>query len=921
MPFPARPASSAVARRRHRARIFAAFAVLTGALGGGSLGAAEAPKAAPKKAEARKADARKARPAPAAESPLAAWVEPDFPFFSSVLDARKAGPAFPADNLSPRALVLNLGGEVWAAFDPDLLRVTAVWRGAGVTPTALAPGSYHDISKKTPGGQTGLPQPEGKVWLATGLYPGWQAGEATELTDPREPAPTAAEPGRGPLPEALGRFEAVRLTGGTAVLEFTVGGTRVAEWYSRSGDAAAPTVERAVEVGAATRPLRLVLGAKAPAAKLALGVAPGAARAVTLTEEKGVATVVIAPGAAPVAFTVAIAAGEALAAPAVRAKPAQITPRRWPQDVVTTVKRSAAKDAYVADAVGLPTENPWRRGFRPSDVQFLRDGTGVVVTLDGDIWLARGLHEPAGPVRWSRFASGLHEPMTAAIRDEEIFVFDKNGLWRLRDTDGNGEADAHELFSNAFAQTADMREFASQVRLGPGGEFVIAKGGQQATTEGKHNGSVLRLSADGRRSTVLGYGFRQPNIGVNIRTGLVTSSDQQGQYIPSTPLHIVRDRQFYGFLPPFAAKEKYPAPPAEPLTWIPHPVNSSAISQVWLFGAQLGPINDEMIHIGFNKPEVFRVLWNRRGSRPQAAVASLVRALDVPLLNGAVNPRDGQLYIAGFQVLGWGNVVDTQAGLVRIRHTGAPVTVPREVVPMENGVLLRFDVALDPKKARDPANYSLQTWAYQRTHKYGSPQYKADGKPGQDALTASSAYLAADGRGVFLGVPGMKPVMQLRVGWSLATADGLAFEENAYTTPYELAKFDPRAEGFGDITVDLTPRTAATAADTGPATLEEGQRLAQLFACVACHATEPNPIVVKNGPAWKGLYGSERTVFAGGKPIKVTVDDAYVREAILDPSAKIAAGYEKSEYAMPSFAGVLTPAQVDALVLYVKSLK
>jgi mono/diheme cytochrome c family protein len=174
---------------------------------------------------------------------------------------------------------------------------------------------------------------------------------------------------------------------------------------------------------------------------------------------------------------------------------------------------------------------------------------------------------------------------------------------------------------------------------------------------------------------------------------------------------------------------------------------------------------------------------------------------------------------------------------------------------------------------------------------------------------------------VFLGVPGMKPVMQLRVGWSLATADGLAFEENAYTTPYELAKFDPRAEGFGDIAVDLTPRAAAAAADAGPASLAEGQRLAQLFACVACHATEPNPMVVKNGPVWKGLYGSERTVFAGGKPVKVTVDDAYVREAILDPSAKIAAGYEKSEYAMPSFAGVLTPTQVDSLVLYVKSLK
>ena len=88
-----------------------------------------------------------------------------------------------------------------------------------------------------------------------------------------------------------------------------------------------------------------------------------------------------------------------------------------------------------------------------------------------------------------------------------------------------------------------------------------------------------------------------PPTSVNIRTGLVTASDQQGQYIPSTPLHIVRDRQFYGFLAPFQPKEKYPAPIADPLTWIPHMVNASAISQTWLYGAKMGPLNDALMTI------------------------------------------------------------------------------------------------------------------------------------------------------------------------------------------------------------------------------------------------------------------------------------------------------------------------------------
>ena len=214
---------------------------------------------------------------------------------------------------------------------------------------------------------------------------------------------------------------------------------------------------------------------------------------------------------------------------------------------------------------------------------------------------------------------------------------------------------------------------------------MIAKGGQEAATFGKHNGSVLRISADGRRATVLGYGFRQPNIGVNIRTGLVTASDQQGNYIPSTPLHIVTDAQFYGFLSDKKPREVYPAPIADPLTWIPHAANASSMSQVWLFGARMGPLNDGLVYIGFNNPELFRILPNNRGAKPQAAVVSITRAFDFPPLNGSVNPLDGQLYIAGFQILGWGTTATRLAGLGRVRYTGEPSTIPREVAPMAQG--------------------------------------------------------------------------------------------------------------------------------------------------------------------------------------------------------------------------------------------
>ncbi len=861
-------------------------------------------------------------PAAAAEkkrapSPWADWVERDFPFFSSMLDARSKSHALLTNNITPRGLVLNLGQDCWVCFDIDLLRVAAMWHGKGVTENALAPGSYHPWGGKSKGGLFPAPQPDGDVWLANGIYPGWQVGEKLNLADPRDPAPDPNEVGRGPLPDQMGRFKSVRLVRDGVVLEYRVGKTDVSEWMTLSTTDGRPVIERHFQVNTSNQPLLLVLGAKTrDSAALKLSGGNGAAK---LSEEESLWTVRLAPRKSPVRFCVSFTGIGIAPKVSPRPIPNLLPPTRWPQEIVTRGKLSKSKESYVVDNIALPFANPWHRNVRPGDVQFLKDGTGVAVTLDGDVWLVRGLQGSLEKVRWKRFASGLHEPMTLAIRDEEIHVFDKNGIWRLRDTNGDDEADVHELFSNAFGQTLDMREFPSTIRLAPDREFVIAKGGQQKTF-GKHNGSVLRISADGLRSTVLGYGFRQPNIGVNLRTGLVTSSDQEGQYIPSTPLHIVRDGQFYGYLDDqLHGREKYPAPIAEPLTWMPHAVNASAISQVWLFGAKMGALNDAFVHIGFNRPELFKIMLNERGSKPQAAVVSITTGFEYPPLNGSVNPNDGQLYIAGFQVAGWGNSLDALSGLGRVRYTGARVTLPREVVPMDKGVLLRFDEKLDSKTALNPDNYSLASWHYIRTYKYGSAQYKADGQPGIDWHAASSAYLSKDGRSVFIGVPQIKPVMQLRLGWSLATADGLKFENNAYTTPYELAKFDPITEGFDNIAIDLTPRVVARQ-DNGPVTVEEGRRLYQLMGCVACHSVNGSDIA-KVGPTWTGLFGSERPVVINRKRINTKVDAAYIRESILDPSAKIVSGFEKGEYAMPSYAGVVTDSQIESLILFIKAVK
>ncbi|QIF04889.1 DUF6797 domain-containing protein [Roseimicrobium sp. ORNL1] len=866
-------------------------------------------------------------------SPWAEWVEPNFPFFSSVLDARELGEGWPKDNLTPRGLVLNLGHNLWACYDTDLLRMALIWQGEEgqppVTPVALSTGSYVVAGQKTKDGQEFLPQPTGKPWIANGIYPGWVVGEIPEYSDPRSPTPSPEEVGRGPLNATMASFKGVTMTKDGVLIDYEVGGRSIREQVRVIDADGGHAVQRDIEVGAGDKSLVFLPGT-------AFGGSKAQSR---ISGTEGGALTVLPPGkdgalhpqtaakigsaTAATRFTVLHGLSEKAAksaAPAPASEKHEAHPAVWPQSVTTGAKLSTAQDAYVLDEIELPTTNPWKRNVRLADLAFLNDqGEAVAVAFDGDIWHISGMKGDLEKLTWKRFASGLHEPMSIVVRkrgaENEIFVYDRDGIWKLRDTNNDGEADEYEMFCNLFSQTAETREFPNSMKLGPDGSLYISKGGQEGTTYGRHNGTVIRVAPDGKTIEVIGYGLRQPFIGVHPKTGLVTASDQQGNYVPSTPIQIVEKNQFYGHVPTIAPKEKYPAPIADPLVWIPHPVNPSGATQTWLVGAKMGPLNDELIHVGYNRPEIFRVLINERFSKPQATVMTFSRDFDFGPLNAVVNPADGQLYVIGFQV--WGTTAKKLSGISRIRYTGAPRVLLKECTPMDKGVLLHFTEALDPKLASDPASFSAERWNYKRTAEYGSPHLKLDGTTGQEWMAASSAYLSKDGKSVFIGIPDMKAgVNQMRIGWGLQSKDGHKAENTAYFTPYELATFDPVKEGFDDIKVDLTPRKVEVAAMAKP-TVEEGLRLSNMVGCMACHSID-GTTVGKVGPSWKGIYGTKRELAKKGTAV---ADEAYIRESILNPSAKVVKGFEKFDTGMPIYAGILNESQVESLILYIKSLK
>jgi cytochrome c oxidase subunit II len=89
---------------------------------------------------------------------------------------------------------------------------------------------------------------------------------------------------------------------------------------------------------------------------------------------------------------------------------------------------------------------------------------------------------------------------------------------------------------------------------------------------------------------------------------------------------------------------------------------------------------------------------------------------------------------------------------------------------------------------------------------------------------------------------------------------------------------------------------------------------AKLFADLACNTCH-RPDAQGRGPVLEGLFGKSVALQNGET---VVVDEAYVRESILTPAAKITAGFQPI---MPTFQGLVTEEQLLELVEYVKSLQ
>jgi len=129
----------------------------------------------------------------------------------------------------------------------------------------------------------------------------------------------------------------------------------------------------------------------------------------------------------------------------------------------------------------------------------------------------------------------------------------------------------------------------------------------------------------------------------------------------------------------------------------------------------------------------------------------------------------------------------------------------------------------------------------------------------------------------------------------------------------ELEKRSGLSVATGTKAANTSTPTNNSGGQNSPPAVAKGKKVAMKLGCTACHSTNGSKII---GPTWKGLYNST-VKLNNGKSVEA--NNAYLKQSILHPDAKIVKGFHKGK--MPSFEGNISDEQLSNVIAYIKSLK
>ena len=488
---------------------------------------------------------------------------------------------------------------------------------------------------------------------------------------------------------------------------------------------------------------------------------------------------------------------------------------------------------------------------------------------------------------WKLFADGLHEPLGIVAEDNHtLVVMQRPELTRLRDTNGDGEADHYQTLSDNFGMTGNYHEFSfGPTRDKEGNYYVglnLASSGASIRPEIRgefrhygisreqfyknhkagsgrmysatpYRGWIMKITPEGK-TIPFAPGFRSPN-GVNFDSqGRLWVTDNQGDWLGTSKLFHVKEGNFYGHPASLVWTKEWKkgrnplkVPPSEfdaqrTRAAVLFPQGSMANSPTQMLtdtsSGKFGPFAGQLLVGEMNRPRIMRVLVDEVAGETQGACLPFIDNGGLHRgMHRFVFAPDGSLWV-GQTHLSWagGN------GLQRISWTGK---MPMSVSTMnltDTGFKLTFTKPLAKVRAE---NFAFQRFYYKYHQSYGSPQL------GKEPIKVTAVKLSKDGKSVSIDLEKLNPGYVYQLDLKNVTASDKTPALNTYIcyTLNRLSNGDNKAPHLtiGNSNKSRPAKSAAKVVQAKPIPLKGANQIFE-----AEEAGRNGPSIAKNNGGYTG---------------------------------------------------------------------
>ncbi|HMB90991.1 MAG TPA: plastocyanin/azurin family copper-binding protein [Rhodothermales bacterium] len=406
----------------------------------------------------------------------------------------------------------------------------------------------------------------------------------------------------------------------------------------------------------------------------------------------------------------------------------------------------------------------------------LPDGRLAASTRRGEVYLIEN-PSMAGHTapHFTRFAQGLHESLGVGYLDGDLIAAQRGELTRLRDTNGDGQADRYETLYS-WPLDGNYHEYSYGPLFLPNGNMVVTLNlawvGYGASLS-KWRGWALEITPDGEM-TPLATGMRSPaGFGLNM-DGDLFYAENQGDWIGSGYITHVERGDFVGN----PAGLRWTSEPGSPLdlkpadipdtgeplfevakaipelkppaVWFPHTLMGISTSAILpdSTGGAFGPFAGQLFVGDQGHSKVMRVFLEKVDGVYQGAVFPFREGFASGVLR-LVWGHDDAMYV-GMTSRGWDATGKAPYGLQRLAWTGKVPFEVKTMRAMPDGFELEFTRPVDPGTAANPASYAVTSFIYKYHSTYGSPAIN------QEAVAVRGVQVSEDGLRARLVLDGLR---------------------------------------------------------------------------------------------------------------------------------------------------------------------